>query len=204
MARSHRADHPGDAVAVGQSDQDPPLLLRLDRQPRPSLTPAARRPPRARRRRIVFHCGDPTVRAHPCCPAPRAPHRRDHGSLHLLRIGARWAVNPPADETCYSREPSADSGAIGRRSRHGPPATAQSQTPRRTELAGGTLARCRRIGTSPSSTIGPRATTIAGGVASITRPPSAPPASLWRLSQHPTGCSMWAAALVICCANWQA
>src|SRR5271170_4089356 len=39
MARSHRADDPGDAVAVGCSDQARALLLRLDRQPRPSLTP---------------------------------------------------------------------------------------------------------------------------------------------------------------------
>ena len=30
----------------------------------------ARRPTRARRRRIVFHCGDPTVRTHPCRPVP--------------------------------------------------------------------------------------------------------------------------------------
>src|SRR5271156_437800 len=204
MARSHRADDPGDAVAVGCSDQARALLLRLDRQPRPSLTPAARRPTRARRRRIVFHCGDPTVRTHPCRPAARAPNRRDHGSLHLLRVGGRWAVNPPADETCYGHERLADPGAIGRRSRHGPTATAQSETPRRTALAGGTLARCRRIGTSPSSTIGPRATTMAGGVASITRSPSAPPALLWRSSQHPTACSIWAAAPVIYCANWQA
>src|SRR3984885_14028292 len=65
MARSHRAVHPGDAVAVGKSDQDRALLLRLDRQPRPSLTPAARRPTRAHRWRIVFHRGDPPVRTHP-------------------------------------------------------------------------------------------------------------------------------------------
>src|ERR1700760_945798 len=176
MARSHRAVHSGDAVAVGQSDQDRALLLRLDRQPRPSLTPTARRPTRARRRRIVFHRGDPTVRTHSCRPANRAANRRDHGNLHLLRVGTRWAINPPVDETCYGHEPLAECGVIGRRSLYAPPATAQSQTPRRTELAGGTLARCRRIGTSPSSTIGPRATTMAGGVASITRSPSAPPA----------------------------
>src|ERR1700722_13267313 len=36
MARSHRAVHAGDAVALGKSDQDRPLLVRLDRQPRPS------------------------------------------------------------------------------------------------------------------------------------------------------------------------
>src|SRR6202020_1656169 len=163
MARSHRADHPGDAVAVGSSDQDCALLLRLDRQSGPSLTPAARRPTRARCRRIVFHCGDPTVRTHPCRPVARTPYRRDHGSLYLVRVGARWAVNPPRDETCYGHEPLVDSRAIGRRSRHGPTATAQSQTPRRTALAGGTLGRCRHIGTSRSSTIGPRATTRAGG-----------------------------------------
>ena len=67
--------------------------------------------------------------------AARAPHRRDHGSLHVLRVGTRRAINPPADETCYDHEPLADTVAIGRRSRHGPTATAQSQTPRRTALA---------------------------------------------------------------------
>ena len=47
-----------DAVAVGWPDQARAILLRLDRQPRPSLATAVDGLARARGRRAVYHCGN--------------------------------------------------------------------------------------------------------------------------------------------------